>query len=318
MRLSIIAAVSLFCILVAGCGADEDASPNGKLRAVTTLPLFADFVREIGGEGVEVTSIIPPGADPHTWEPSPSDITAVTEADIAFANGLDLEPGAVGVIQPNLSSTARLVLIGVEAESAGAAVAALPEGFEEDEEEAGGEDHGEDPHLWMDPRNAAIYAGIIRDALALTDPDGESSYDQNYEAYLSKLQDVEEYIVGKVAQIPEENRKLVTTHDAFGYFATAYDLQIVAFVAPGPGQEPSPEDIAQLTEAMRREAVPAVFVEPQVETEGDILEQAAADAGVQVCTLYSDSLDDKVTNYIDLMRFNADSLARCLGGVSGG
>jgi ABC-type Zn uptake system ZnuABC Zn-binding protein ZnuA len=314
MRLSIIAVVSLFCVLVAGCGGGEDSSSNGKLNAVTTLSLFADFVREIGGDRVEVTSLLPAGADPHTWEPSPGDIRAVTKADIAFANGLDLEPGAVSVIEPNLSDSASLVVLGEEAEKAGAAVAVLPEGFEEEEEEGGsGADHGDDPHLWMDPGNVVLYAGIIRDALVENDPDGKSSYDGNYESYISQVGEVDQYIADKIADIPRENRKLVTTHDAFGYFSSAYGLSIVAFVAPEPGQEASPEDIAKVTRALREQAVPAVFVEPQVHSEGEILRQAAEETAVQICTLYSDSLDDTVSTYLELMRFNADELARCLG-----
>jgi ABC-type Zn uptake system ZnuABC Zn-binding protein ZnuA len=117
----------------------------------------------------------------------------------------------------------------------------------------------------------------------------------------------------KVDEIPDNNRKLVTTHDAFGYFSRVYGLSIVAFVAPSPGQETSPQDIAKLSKAMKDEGVPAVFVEPQVHSESEILRQAGEDAGVEVCALYSDSLDGQVTTYIELMRFDADELARCLG-----
>ena len=192
----------------------------------------------------------------------------VAEADIAFANGLELEPAAIKVIEPNLGGSAALVLLGDEAGEAGAAVAQLPEGFAEEEGAPVGEEHGDDPHLWMDPVNAALYAGIIRDALAQADPDGKSSYDKNYESYISAILGVNAYVQDKVSEIPRGNRKLVTTHDAFGYFASAYGLRIVAFVSPGPGQEASPEDVAQLSTAMRDEGVPAVFVEPQIASEG--------------------------------------------------
>jgi ABC-type Zn uptake system ZnuABC Zn-binding protein ZnuA len=310
MRLSII---PLFLIVLiatglASCSGDGNTSNTGKLSVITTLPLFADFVREVGGDRVEVTPLVPTGTDPHTWEPSPSDIRRVTQADIAFANGLNLEPSAIKVIEPNLGGSAGLVVLGEEAREAGAAVSQLPEGFEEESEE-----HGDDPHLWMDASNTALYAGIIRDVLVEKDPAGKSSYDDNYETFTSELEEVDRYVAGKVGEIPEENRKLVTTHDAFGYFASGYRLRIVAFVAPGPGQEASPEDIAQLTRAMQDENVPAVFVEPQIESQGEILRQAAEDAGIEICTLYSDSLDDRVTSYIELMRFNADELTRCLG-----
>ena len=297
------------------CGDDEKPAESGKIKVITTLPLFADFVREIGGDRVEVNSLLPIGSDPHTWEPVPSDIQRVAEADIAFANGLDLEPAAVNVIEPNLGGSASFVLLGPKAEDAGATVAKLPEGFEEEVEEGAppGEEHGDDPHLWMDATNAELYAVIIRDALVQADPDGKSSYDKKYDSYVSAIDDVKSYVSDKVKEIPAANRKLVTTHDAFGYFARAYYLSIVAFVAPSPGQESSPEDIANISEAMKNEGVPAVFVEPQIATESEILSQAGEDAGVLVCTLYSDSLDDEVSTYIELMRFNADELARCLG-----
>jgi ABC-type Zn uptake system ZnuABC Zn-binding protein ZnuA len=300
---------------LAGCGDDEKPAESGKINVITTLPLFADFAREIGGDRVEVNSLLPIGSDPHTWEPVPSDVQRVAEADIAFANGLDLEPAAINVIEPNLGGSAPFVLLAEKAEDAGATVAKLPEGFEEEGEEGGppGEEQGDDPHMWMDPANAALYAGIIRDALTQADPEGKSSYDKNYDSYVSDIEDVKSYVLDKVDAIPETNRKLVTTHDAFGYLSRAYGFSIVAFVAPSPGQEPSPDDIAKLSRAMKDEAVPAVFVEPQIHSEGEILQQAGDDAGVQVCTLYSDSLDDKVSTYIELMRFNADELARCLG-----
>jgi len=318
VRLSIIAALGIIAITagVAGCGDDEKTGGSGKLNVVTTLPLFADFVREIGGDRVEVNSLLPIGSDPHTWEPVPSDVQRVAEADIAFANGLDLEPAAISVIEPNLGGSAPFVLLAPKAEEAGATVAKLPEGFAEEGGEGGapaGEEPGDDPHMWMDPANAALYAGIIRDALTQADPEGKSSYDKNYDDYVSAIEDVKSYVLNKVDAIPETNRKLVTTHDAFGYFSRAYGLSIVAFVAPGPGQETSPADIAKLSRAMKDEGVPAVFVEPQIHSEGEILRQAGEDAGVQVCILYSDSLDDKVSTYIELMRFNADELARCLG-----
>jgi ABC-type Zn uptake system ZnuABC Zn-binding protein ZnuA len=302
--------------LAVGCGDDESTTgDSGTISVVTTLPLFADFAREIGGDRVEVNSLLPIGSDPHTWEPAPSDVQRVAEADIVFANGLDLEPAAINVIEPNIDSSAPFVLLAEKAEAAGATVAQLPEGFEEEGgEEPAGEEHGDDPHLWMDPTNTALYAGIIRDTFVQADPDGKSSYDENYESYIAAIENVISYVSDKVSEIPESNRKLVTTHDAFGYFASAYNLEVVAFVAASPGQEASPADIASLSSAMKDEGVPAVFVEPQIHSEGEILRQAGEDAGVEVCTLYSDSLDDRVTNYIELMQYNGDELARCLGG----
>jgi ABC-type Zn uptake system ZnuABC Zn-binding protein ZnuA len=323
LRLGIIGGLALAAAGAAGCGDEEAAGGDGAVRAVTTLGLFADFVERVGGGRVDVVSLMPAGADPHTWEPSPGDVETVAGADIAFANGLHLDEGAVDVLETNLPDGAPLVLL---AESAVREGAVLREGaghadegeaeeeeseHEESEEGEGGEEG--DPHLWMDPANALLYASIIRDELAALDPEGASAYQENFESYANEIESAREYASAKVQEVPEDRRKLVTTHDAFGYFAGAFGLEVVAVVAPGPGQEASPRDIARIAGALESEGVPAVFVEPQVGEERRILEQAAADAGVAICTLYSDSLDDRVSNYVELLRFNADEVARCLG-----
>jgi ABC-type Zn uptake system ZnuABC Zn-binding protein ZnuA len=244
---------------------------------------------------------VPAGADPHTFEPSPSDVKKVAEADIAFANGLDLEPSAIRLIEANLKDGAPFALL---------AELALTE--------SGGKFEGADPHLWMDPEMAGLYAAFIFAGLAGVDIDGAEEYGAGNSRFASGVDDARSYLEDKIAPLPAQDRKLVTTHDAFGRFADAFGLQIVAVVVGSPGQEPSPEDVADLTRAIEEQDVPAVFREPQLDSEGRILEQAAEDAGVHVCTLYSDSLDDRVTSYIEMMRFNADEIARCLGGDSGG
>ncbi len=284
------------------CG-DDDTSANDddKIKVVTSLPLFADFVRNIGGERVEVTSLLPLGADPHTFEPSPRDVETVTQADIAFANGLDLEPAAIKVLEANLPDDAELVLLGEEAK-------ASPNIGDFDPLIA-----KSDPHLWMDYRLGNRYGNIVMTKLNLLDPENAPSYKDSYSRYGQEIAELGAYFREKTSSIPVENRKLVTTHEAFDWFANSIGFEAVATVAESPGQDPGPDEIAQLTKAIEDENIPAVFAEPQVHEEGQILEQAAADAGVEVCVLYSDSLDDDVTSYIELMRFNADELARCLG-----
>jgi zinc/manganese transport system substrate-binding protein len=295
---ALIVPLAAAALLANSCG-DLDNGGGGRVRVVTTLPLFADFVREIGGDRVNVASLLPSGADPHTWEPSPRDVQRVAEADLVFANGLDLEPEALKVIQANADPSA-VVLI--------APTILGPAGSNE----------GVDPHVWMDPEHGMRYASVVRDRLLQADPGGAGAYAANLERFVDDIAEAQAYVRQKVASVPEDRRKLVTTHDAFGRFAEAFGLEVVAFVAPGPGQEASPEDVADIARAIEREGVPAVFAEPQTSAESDILRRAAEDAGVQVCTLYSDSLDDKVTGYIDMLRFNADELARCLGDGDGG
>ena len=299
LGLSFVALGALALVAGVACGGD-DGGDSGKVRVVTTLPLFAGFVREVGGDRVDVTSLVPAGADPHTFEPSPRDVKKVAEADIAFANGLDLEPAAIKLIEANLKDGAPFVKLTQNWEAAGTPII------------------GDNPHLWLDVANARTYAEIIRYNLTQVDNDGAQAYESNYRRYVKQLDETDGYVRARAESIPAEQRKLVTTHDAFEYFGEAFGLKIVAVVVTSPGQEPSPEDVANLTRSIEDQDVPAVFREPQLDSEGRVLEQAAKDAGVQVCLLYSDSLDDRVTSYIGMMRFNADEIARCLGGHSGG
>jgi len=300
-RITALVAALLLAALVAAC-AGGDSAPGGdaRVKVVTTLPLFADFVRQVGGDRVEVFALFPAGADPHTFEAAPQDVQQVEAATIAFGNGLNLEPSAEKIIQTNLQGGAQYVKLADTAKKQAAQVV------------------GGNPHLWLDIENAKLYLNIIRDSLTAIDRGGEASYDQSYESYVLKLDEVASYGRARIASIPAANRKLVTTHDAFPYLARYFGLSIVAFAAERPGQEPGPSDIAKLANALKDQNVPAVFAEPQIEGANKILERAASDAGVQVCTLYSDSLDERVKSYEDLIRFDTDELARCLGDSGGG
>jgi ABC-type Zn uptake system ZnuABC Zn-binding protein ZnuA len=166
----------------------------------------------------------------------------------------------------------------------------------------------------MDVRNARVYAQVIRDTLIRADPSRTEQYEENYTAFSRTLDEVAMYVDRQVGSVPARARKLVTTHEGFGYLANSYGLEIAGFVAPSPGQEPSPSDISKLTQIIRSAGVPAVFVEPQLGQQSAVLNQVAADLGIKVCTLYSDALDNKIKTYVDLMRFNADEIARCLAG----
>ena len=287
-------------LLAAACAADQPQAPGSTApKVVTTLPLFADLILQIGGDRVEAFALLPSGADPHTFDPSPRDIERIRAADVVIVNGLGLETPALRVIRSNLRSSTPLVKLAEEAAAAGANIL---EG---------------NPHLWLDIANGKEYARIIRDALAEVDPEGAPEYEANYQHFLGELDQLDLYMRAQIASVPQEQSKLVTAHAAFPYLAQYLGLQEVAVVAPSPGQEPSPQDIAELERAIRVEGVPAVFIEPQLGAESRILKRAAADAGVKVCTLYADTLDDKVQGYVEMMRFNADEIVRCLGGAGG-
>ena len=303
VRWLLAAGAVVLAVLFAACGGASGGSAGAgeeKLKVVTSLGVFADFVRVVGSDRVDVTALLPPGADPHTFEPSPSDVRKVTEAKIVFINGHGLDTTVDKAIQANRPEGAPVVQLADEAIAAGTAVIEP------------------DYHLWLDVNNAAQYARIIRDSLSEVDSKASATYNDNFERYLADLQSVGEYAQESASKIPPERRKLVTSHGAFAYFARYLGLEVVGFVARSPGQESSPRDVADLGQAIKEAGVPAVFVEPQVGSEGRVLQQIADDAGVKVCTLYSDALDEKVTSYLELMRFDADEVARCLAGGAGG
>ena len=306
-------------LLLVACGGDgpagapsqRTASPSSAdlpIHVGATLPLFADFAREVGGDNVEVFSILPLGADPHTYEPTPSDIRRIAEADVIFVN--DLAPGLEGpilnVIQNNKGQDARVIPLMPNVRS--------PRAQEQGGPETSAAEAGDNPHLWLDPLLARDYAGVIAETLLIGDGANAASYTDNLARYAGRLSQLNDDIAAAIDQIPPENRRLVTSHDAFPHLARRYNLELVGFVVPGPGQEPSPRDIADLMEAITDQGVPAVFIEPQMGPQSRLLEQIAADTGVLVCTLYSDTLSDTIPTYMDMMRFNADELLRCLGG----
>ena len=175
--------------------------------------------------------------------------------------------------------------------------------------------HGEiDPHLWQNVRNGIAYVQLIRDTLIGADPEGAREYRANADAYLDELEALDDYLRDTLAEIPDRARYLVTTHDAFGYLAHAYDLTVAGFVTPNPATEPSLSDRRKLTETIRTLDVPAVFLEPNLAARSTALTEVAREQGIRVCPIYGDTFDDTVTSYTQMMRFNADSIRNCLTG----
>lgn len=280
--------------MLAGCkestGGGDAGTAEPSVRAATSLEIFADMVRNVGGERVAVAALLPPGADPHTYELTPNRVADVARADVIFINGLALEKAIQDVIDANATGPVIELAKGLPAIGAG-------EG---------------NPHLWLDVRLAARYVERIRDALIEQDPAGRTSYEANAAAYLEQLGDLDRELEGAVNAIPPERRKLVTFHDAFPYLAARYGLEIVAVAVPSPGQEPSAQRIAELTQTLRAGGVPAVYKEPQFNA--DILEQAADQAGVRVLDLLSDAYADGVDSYVGLIRFDMGQLLEGLHG----
>jgi len=295
---------------VAACG-DDDAkgagtTGTGPVRVATSISVFADMIRQVGGDRVTLISLVPPGADAHTYQPGPKDVKQLGDVRAVFLNGAGLEQSLRGVIENNTAKTAKtvelsqgLTPISFEAEAVG------PAGKDEEAEE-----EGDNPHFWLDVQNAKRYVERIRDTLVEVDPDGRATYAANTERYLKELDDTNAYINEQIATVPAAQRKLVTFHDAFPYFARAYGLDLVGFVVRAPGREPSAREVKELGDTLRREQVKTVYKEPQLNAK--LLERAAKDAGVRVDVLYSDALTKEIPTYVQMMRRNADAIVRGL------
>ena len=315
--LPIVIALALLVVALplAGLGTSA-AQPGQRLRVVTSTVVLADFIQQVGGDRVEVLTIVPPGADPHTYQPTPGDVQKVLGANVAIWNGLGFDEQAERLVEaqaiPNLAVVS--LAAGIEP------IKELPEGHagetaEEHAAHAGEDEHGDEhaagnPHLWLDPTLAMRYVQTIRDTLAVADPANGTTYEQNASRYLAEIAEVDAWALEQVAQIPVERRKLVTFHDAFPYMARHFGLELVGVVLRSPGREPSAQEIAALVTEMQTYDIPTVYAEPQFNAR--ILELAARDAGVQVKRLYSDSFDSQVGTYLDMIRFNATSLVEGL------
>jgi zinc/manganese transport system substrate-binding protein len=269
-----------------------------KLNIVATFSILADLVKNVGGDRVEVKSLVGPNGDAHVYQPTPNDAKTLSDAKLVFVNGLGFE-----------GWMARLV----KASGTKAAMVTATKGVKPRKMEEGG--HSEaDPHAWQSVVNAKTYVGNIYDALVVADPAGKSTYQANASAYIAKLEALDVQVRAAVAAIPADRRKIITTHDAFGYFGAAYG---VAFIAPqgvSTESEVSARDVAKIITQIRKQKIPAVFLENV--TDERLLKRIAEESGARVGgTLYSDALtDDKgpAPTYIDMMRHNVKQLSTAL------
>jgi zinc/manganese transport system substrate-binding protein len=318
MRIPVLVLLALAVVLAAsGCGDSEaqDGSGGGGAAVVATTTIAGDLAASVGGERVEVETLVPPGADPHGHEPRPSDAVAIAEAELVVKSGGDLDEWLDELIENAGGEGAELTLLdSVEAIEGGHA-------HEEDEAHAEEEPHGDDidPHWWQDPRNTILAVEAIRDALAEADPDGRRAYASNARTYIADLRALDEQIERCIQRVPPDKRKLVTTHDSLGYFAERYDVEVIGSVIPSLSTQaqPSAKDVDALVEQIEDERVEAIFPEAAVSQrlERAISRESGAEVGEE---LWTDSLGDEgsgAETYLDAMRANANALAE---GMSGG
>ncbi|MBO8142046.1 MAG: zinc ABC transporter substrate-binding protein [Firmicutes bacterium] len=275
------------------------ASPAGDpLRVVATNGVLADLAAQVGGSRVQVTSLVPAGSDPHTWEPSPRDAQAIATADVIIYNGLGLEPWLPRLLQGAAQPATAVIQLAEGIEP----IAGLH--FDVHNHEEG------NPHLWLDVTRAMHYVRRIENALIEADPQGARHYRALARAYLDELEELDRWFQEQVSQIPPERRVLVTYHDAFAYMARRYGFEVAGVLVPSPDREPAASNMVHLVQLLRERRIPAVFVEPQIDPA--VAQALAREAGVRVAVLYTDSLTADVPTYVAMMRANARALVEAL------
>lgn len=295
--------------LAAACGSDDDSSDDGRLQVVATTAQIAALTREAAGDLVELTVLIEPGVDSHDYEPTADDLKAIGGADVLFRNGIGLDDFLDDAID-NAGGDAIDITVTDRVEVRQSAFA-----DEHDEEEDHDHEDG-DPHVWHDPMNAKIMLENIASALAEADPDNAATYTANAAAYAATLDETDAEIRALIETIPVANRKMVTNHEAFGYFIDRYGLEFVGAVIPSltTGAEPSARDLADLADLIEAEGVKAIFAESSIDPR--IAEQIARDTGVTIVDdLYGDSLGERGTpdGTIDgMLLANARKIAEAL------
>ena len=293
-----LAVALVLALALAACRPTGASAPDTTLSVVTTTSVFADMIQNVGGAHVKVTALVPHHADVHTFQPSPSDVRAVAGARLLVMNGLGLDDWLRNTIVNAATSGTTLIELGTGLTG----VELLP-----------GEAPGtQNPHLWMAVPCAEGYVDEIERALAAADPPNAAAYQQGADGYQARLAALDSRIRAKIGSIPPGERRLVTFHDAFPYFAREYGLEIVGVAVEAPGQDPSAAEIAALIHAIKAAHVKAIFSEDQFPTR--LVDQLATSTGAKVVSnLYDDSLGGPpVTSYEALMDWDVDQLVAAL------
>lgn len=288
------------------------------LKVIASFSIIGDLAKNVGGDRVEITTLVGPNGDAHVYEPRPADVAMVSAADVVLVNGAQLEGFLPRLVEAS-GTKAPIVEItkGVELLKGGEEDHHHAHEGEEETAEAGHEEdhdghhHGAfDPHAWQSVKNAEIYVGNIADAFCAADSDGCATYKTNAQAYTLQLQTLDAKIRAEVAAIPAEKRTIITSHDAFGYFEHEYGLTFLAPEGVSTDAEASAADVAALIRQVRDDKASAIFVENI--TNSNLIDQIASETGIKVGgELYSDALSDPsgpAATYIDMMTSNISTI----------
>ncbi len=283
---------SIIFLIFSSCSPTR-GTDTGRLTVVASTQIIGDIVSAIGGDLIQVEDLIPPGTDPHAFEPAPQDAVRISEADLIFINGLGLEQ----TLQPLLvDQRTKVVTV-----SEGIDALTLTENGES----------GPDPHVWMNPLNLEIWVDNIASALGALDPENQAAYEANASAYKSSLDQIDEWALSQVSQIPADQRILVTDHESFGYFADHYGFQIIGAIIPSYStlSEPSAGELAEIESRIQEFGVKAIFV--GLSLNPSLADRVAADTGIQLVPVYTETLSDSngpASTYLDMIRFDVQAI----------
>jgi manganese/iron transport system substrate-binding protein len=290
-------------LVINSCQQQSPAPLDKRLKVVATTSLVGDVVSQVGGDKISLEVLLPMGTDPHSFSPSPKDASMVTDASIVFANGVGLEE----FLKPLMESTGGSSKV-VEV-SNGIVYRNIVE------QDSRNKQPVDDPHTWMDPNNIIIWVDNITKALSEKDPNNAEFYLENARNYQEKLRELDKWIASEVSIVPDQNRKLVTDHMVFGYFADRYGFTQVGAIIPGFSSlaEPSAQDIAQIEDEISSMGVKAIFI--GVGMNSSLAQRIADDTGTQLVYLYMHSLSDKrgkAQSYIDFMQYDVTTIVDAL------
>ncbi len=296
------------------------------VKAVASFSILGDMVKQVGGDRVEVTTLVGPDSDAHVFSPTPADAKMLAGADILFVNGLGFEgwmerlenaSGFKGTLVVTSGGVKPLTMVEEEGHHHGA------DAEDDHDDHAKGEDHDDedhdaavvtDPHAWQSLANGKLYVENIRDGLIAADPDGKAAYEANAQKFLDGIAAMETKVKQAIAKLPPERRKIITTHDAFGYFGDAYGMEFISPEGVSTESEASAKDVAKIIRQIRAENIPAVFIENV--TDSRLLDQIARETGAKIGgMLFSDALsrpDGPAATYLDMFKHNVGALTAAL------
>jgi zinc/manganese transport system substrate-binding protein len=285
-------------LTLAWLGVPSDADAADKLSVAASFSILGDMVKQVGGDRVDVITFVGPNGDAHVYEPTPGDIKALAASKILFINGLGLEGWMTRL--ENSSGFKGTVVVATKGVN--------PRQMIDDEKKI------TDPHAWQSLANGKIYVANIRDALIAADPEGKTTYEANAGKFLDGITQMDAHVKDTIAKLAPDRRKIITTHDAFGYFGAAYGMQFIAPEGVSTESEASAKDVAKIIRQIKADKIPAVFLENV--TDSRLLDQIAKETGAKIGgTLYSDALSEPTGpagTYLDMFRHNVETLSAAL------